>query len=93
MSLKIRNDDSTTETKNGKDDEMGKTIIYGTFNGERISMQGNSLISINDESQNIHHTAEKIDGETNTIYSDDSEEGDIIDDDESLSDSYYSGMI
>lgn len=65
---------------------MGKTIIYSTYNGERMSMRGNS--------QQQHRKAEKINGET-SMYSDDSEEGgdDIIDDDESLSDSYYSGMI
>lgn len=85
------NDESKNKNKNGKIDEMDKNIIFSTRNGERTSMRINSFISINDESLKVHHTTQKVNVEAN-VYSDDSEEGDDIDN-ESLCDSFYSGTI
>lgn len=70
---------------------MDKNIVFSIRNGERTSMRVNSFISINDESLKVHHTAQKVNGEGN-VYSDDSEEGDDIDD-ESVCDSFYSGTV
>lgn len=69
---------------------MDKNIIFSTRNGECTSMRVNSFISINDENLKVHQTAQNVNGEAN-VYSDDSEEGDDIDN-ESLCDSFYSGM-
>lgn len=66
---------------------MDENIIFG----ERTSLRVNSFISINDDRLKVHQTAKKANGGEANRYSDDSEEGDNIDD-ESLCDSFYSGM-
>lgn len=93
---KIINDDNKKEMEkentNGEMDEMDKNVIFGGRNGERTSStRANSFISINDEHLNVHQITQKVNGDTN-VYSDDSEEGDDIDD-ESACDSFYSGTI
>lgn len=70
---------------------MDADIIISSHNGEHTSMQVNGFIGINDESLKVQHTAQKVNGDAN-VYSDDSEEGDDIDD-ESVCDSFYSGMV
>lgn len=93
---KIINDENQKEVekenKNGNMDEMDKNAIFSGRNGERTTpMRANSFITINDERLNVHQTTQKVNGDTN-VYSDDSEEGDDIDD-ESVCDSFYSGTI
>lgn len=71
---------------------MDKNVVFSSRNGERTSsMRVNSFISINDERLSVHQTTQKVNGDTN-VCSDDSEEGDDIDD-ESVCDSFYSGTI
>lgn len=64
---------------------MGKNIIFSNCTSER------TLMRVSDENQKVHHTAQKVNGETK-VSTDDSEEGDNFDD-ESLYDSFYSGMF
>lgn len=73
-------------------DEMDKNAIFCSRNGERTSsMRVNSFISSKDERLSVYQTTQTVNGDKN-VYSDDSEEGDDIDD-ESVCDSFYSGTI